>query len=343
MRTLMRTALAICAGLSILIPGAVRGQPPALLDEESTPAVTVPPLSSAPAPNLLATAPPDTSPPVTPDEEPEQPQVGDSGVGYIDSAVLMNAFRFRFDSTYNNVAPGRAEFFWAASPPFGPGIGPEKRVDYQDYSAYLEYKLRPALSVFGEVPIRAVNPTLNDNNAGIADSNVGFKWQLNATPDQLLTFQFRTYIPTGNALHGLGTNHPSLEPALLGFRRLAPRWNLEGELRDWVAMAGTPGVQGNVMRYGLGLGYWLHESGNQRVVAITEFVGWTVLSGGQVTPSDTTGDFIASAAGDTIFNAKIGLRWYFDPLTSLYAGYGQALTKNTWYDNNFRIELRRTF
>jgi hypothetical protein len=78
--------------------------------------------------------------------------------------------------------------------------------------------------------------------------------------------------------------------------------------------------------------------------AVLEFVGWTVLDGQSVVASGpplTT--LVESAVGDTIVNAKVGLRWRMSMCSDLYAGYGRALTEETWYDDTVRIEVRRWF
>ena len=59
---------------------------------------------------------------------------------------------------------------------------------------------------------------------------MGFKYALIANPNQYYTFQFRTYVPTGDSYQGLGTGHASLEPALLVFQRLTDRLYFSGEV-----------------------------------------------------------------------------------------------------------------
>ena len=52
----------------------------------------------------------------------------------------------------------------------------------------------------------------------------------------LFTFQFKTYIPTGNAAAGLGTGHVSLEPSLLSTLKLSSNAYLQSQLAmdpDW--------------------------------------------------------------------------------------------------------------
>jgi hypothetical protein len=292
--------------------------------------------------------------------------------GYIDSAIPRTYFRVRYDDAYDDNRPDRAEFFYAkpggfarlphnnplfdptargpAHPHFFPNIIGDPRVDYQEVSAYLEVAPRPNLSAFIEMPARFVNPTLYANSGGFSDINMGFKYAFVAEPDRFYTFQFRTYVPTGAPDKGLGTGHPSLEPALLVFRRLTERAYFIGELRDWIPVQGT-NYAGNVIRYGMGAFYNIVLTDTFRVAPVSEFVGWTVFNGKQTVP----GVGPASAAGDTIVNTKIGLRIGFgqynlpgggsqlNDRSSFYIGYARALTGDVWYKDMLRVEYNFYF
>lgn len=270
------------------------------------------------------------------------PVVSDSGVGYIDNAILGDQFLLRFDAAYNNTEPARAEFVWPVDGPFGPGPGPETRVDYQDFSAYVERQVNGCWSVFGELPVRMLNPEIQDNTAGIGDVNVGFKRSLCSSCDTVKTLQLRTYVPTGDGTRGLGTRHVSLEPALLFYHRRSDWFAIQGELRDWFSMGGSDGFAGNVLRYGLGVTYTFNPCDCRPVSAVAELVGWTVLHGGTAISTPPTTLF-TDATGDTIVNAKFGFRWSLNLQDSLYAGYGHALTDETWYEDVLRVEFRRAF
>src|SRR5262249_8243076 len=263
-------------------------------------------------------------------------------VGYIDSAIPFTHFRFRYDAAWNNNRPDRAEFFYAKCGCFpgapGPRL-PERRGAYQDWSGYLEVAPNNWLSGFIEMYLRDLNPEVNANTVGIGDINTGFKAAFVANKDQYLTFQFRVFIPTGDASHGLGTNHVSLEPALLLYQQLTDRLWLSAEFRDWIPMGGTD-FEGNVLRYGVGLSYDVYRAGNLRVAPVGEFVGWTVLGGKEF---DALQNRIFDAAGDTIFNLKIGSRVWGRANNDGYVGYGRALTGDVWYKNIFRVEYRRAF
>lgn len=278
------------------------------------------------------------------DQEEEGPLVADSTVGYIDNPIIGSQVRFRYDSNYNARQPARAEFLWPVGGKRGPGPGPDTSVDYQDLAAYTELEIADGWSLFGEVPVRFANPEIQDNTAGLGDSNFGFRRALGVTADSVQTFQFRVYVPTGDGDRGLGTDHVSLEPGLLLYEELAPRLTGFAELKDWIAVDGSEGFAGNVLRYGVGASYVLVEECRHRnVSAVTEFVGWTVLDGGSAitTPGPVTR--FVDAAGDTIVNAKVGLRWRISADTDIYGGYGRGLTGDTHYSDMLRLELRRSW
>jgi hypothetical protein len=322
-----------------------------------------------PAPGTPLTAPERVSPPtgVTPPTEeaaaPTLPSLaagvqGGRGVAYgsyIDSALIRNQVRFRYDAAYDDNRPDRAEFFYpkcgcfAASGQRAPGPPlAETRVDYQDITAYAEAALTPRFSLFFEAPYRFLNAEQNTDTNGFSDINAGFKAALISTPEQVLTFQFRTYIPTGDADRGLGTDHVSLEPAFLLWQQASDRLYFEAELRDWIPIGGTPGWQGNVLRYGVGVSYFIigepqlpgrPVQNPLGVAPVLEFVGWTVLSGKEFAPDIGTKD----AAGDTIVNAKLGLRIGYGDHQSFAVSYGRALTGAVWYKDILRVEYRFVF
>jgi hypothetical protein len=268
------------------------------------------------------------------------------GGGYIDYAVVGNFFRFRFDAAYNSPTPDRAEFIYRQYDLTNP-LGPERRLDFQDFSPYLELAWNERLSFFVETPFRLVDPEVNPNTSGFSDLMAGFKYALIAAPDEFLTFQLKVYAPTGDADRLLGTGHTSVEPGILYFRRWSDRLSLYGEIRDWIPIGGTQAndrdFAGNVLRYGMGFGYDLlnpyYTGHHQRLMAVTEVVGWTVL-GGQVTNPVTFEP--EGASGDTIVNAKFGMRYCLNQ-HSFYAGYGRALTGDVWYQDIMRLEYRLAF
>jgi hypothetical protein len=265
----------------------------------------------------------------------------DSAVGYIDDAIPGTYARFRYDDAYNNNRPSRAEYFYAAPQPFGPGFADfVGKITYQEYTMYLEYAFQPRFSVFIDGGIRALEPQLDVGTSGFGDMNMGFKYAMIYEPDQVMTFQLRTYVPTGDVHDGLSTGHVSIEPGLLYYRQLSSKLRAEAEFLCWVPIGGTD-FAGEVLQYGLGLSYGAHRKQGFWLCPVVEAVGWTVLSGKQATgPSPLD---VESAAGDDILNIKAGFRVGSGDRTNVYIGYGRALTGDVWYTDILRVEMRVSF
>jgi hypothetical protein len=271
--------------------------------------------------------------------------------GYVDSAIPASLLRIRFDAAYDNVRPDRAEFFYAKCGCFRPPAaaplqdpnapGPplaETSVDYQDVTAYLECAFAPTLSAFVEVPLRFLNPEVNDNTAGLADIQAGFKYAFVYSPELVATFQLRAYFPTGDAGRGLGTDHYSLEPGLLVNCRCSECLILEGQARYWIPIDGTD-FAGDVAIYGVSLSYLAVQNCDGWVAPVVELVGWTVIDGKALVVHPSGNGSIEDASGDTIVNAKFGVRVGCGG-GDIYVGYGRALTGDTWYQDLARLELR---
>jgi hypothetical protein len=314
-----RLAVFILAGLTLVSGSAAQAQPATPAEDQT---LAAEPIS---------------------DNEERGASSKNSTVGYIDSAIPASLFRLRFDAAYDFTRPTRAEFFYARPQPLGPGLPkPEPRIDYQDLAGYLELAATDRLSGFVEVPWRFLNPEVNADTNGLADMNAGFKYAFVDRNDLVATFQFRTYIPTGDASRGLGTHHVSLEPAVLFYKPWTDRLGFEGEFRYWVPIDGTD-FAGDLLRYGIGVHYDVWKTCSLTVSPVVEFVGWTVLSGKEsaVTPSGAV--LIEGAAGDTIVNAKMGVRMRMDGLGDFYIGYGRPLTGDRWYEDILRVEFRLFF
>jgi hypothetical protein len=272
---------------------------------------------------------------------------GDGG-GYLDSAIPRTQLRLRVDSAYGDNRPDRAEFFYAKCGCFGTpdAKGPpltETKVDYQEITSYAEVAFNNRFSAFLEVPVRIVNFEVNQDTNGLGDINFGAKYAFVADPNHYVTAELRTYSPSGDPFKGLGTNHWTLEPGLLTYRTLTDRLWLQTELRDFIPLEGSD-FAGNVLRIGVGVTYGAYSSPTCRISPVLELVNWTVLSGRE---SDEHGN-IRHAAGDTIVNAKVGVRFGLGDGTQpgllnqsdFYVGYAQALTGTVWYKDMVRAELR---
>jgi hypothetical protein len=293
-----------------------------------------------------------------------------SMVGYVDDAIVGSRVRIRFDAGLHDHVPDRAEFFYGKCGCFrdltptlpvfdpdasGPGPGVTTDVNFQQLYFEAEYAPTRRFSVFGSLPVRWLQPqvfvpdiegrfgTFGDH-AGLSDVRGGVKAGLAVGDDRAVTAQLQVYAPTGESREGLGTNHWSVEPSLLYYQRLADRVNLESEFGAWLPTGGSPGVptagsekfSGKVIYYGIGPSVTLYDGRQFQFTPVVELVGWHVVDGFQ-----TAADL--DAGGTDIVNIKVGARFGFGDRSSIYFGYGHALTDAHWYDDIVRTEYRFSF
>jgi hypothetical protein len=273
-------------------------------------------------------------------QEGEHDPAPSSAVSFIDSALPCQFFRLRYDSSYDNIFPNRSEFFYAGVP-HGPPRQ-ERRVDSQDLSAYAEALLDRSFSAFVELPVRFLNPEINNNTSGFADMNAGFKYVLAGDEFFTSTFQFRVYAPTGAASRGLGTHHFTVEPALLTNLRITEDLTAETEFRYWIPLTGDD-FAGDMVRYGLGLSYRVLDSEYVQIFPVLELIGWTFLEGLKSRRGDTGELIIGDARGNSIIDLKAGVRMKLEEGFDFYAGYGRALTGETIFKDMLRVEFRMFF
>jgi len=271
---------------------------------------------------------------------------------YIENAVPVTMFRLRYDAAYGNNRPDRAEMFYAKcgcfKTPDAHGVPlSETNIDYQDVTPYFEYAFSNRFSMFADIPVRFLNPEQNANTTGIADVSFGAKYAFIADERRVWSLWMRTIAPTGAFGRGLGTGNWWIEPGVLFLEQLSPRWQFFGELRDQAFLSRRSDFTGNVMRYGLGTSYIVADGRWGYVAPVGEFVGWTVLSG-----MEAADGVPVSARGDTIVNAKTGVRFgfgqpqigqFFATRSDLYVGYARALTGEVWYKDMLRVEFRYFF
>ncbi|MEA2343375.1 MAG: hypothetical protein QOF63_1544 [Thermoanaerobaculia bacterium] len=308
--------------------------------------------------------------PLQPVKPPPRPKIAGSMVGYVDDAAVGSQVRVRLEAGFHNDVPDRAEFFYGkcgcfrkgADKAAGPGPEQANNISFQQLYLHTEYAPTSRVSLFAELPFRRIQPGFAvpgtgftktgdvggqhvNNLSGISDLRAGVKMTMVERPDQALTLQVRAYFPSGDAVKGLGTGHYSVEPSLLYYRKLSDRTTLESQVGDWHPTGGSKGLTagsgkfaGDVAFYGLGVSHVVYESARFKLVPVAELVGWHVVSGYQTTDAGGT-----NARGTDIVNLKAGVRLIVDEHSSFYAGFGQALTRQVWYEHLARVEYRYSF
>jgi hypothetical protein len=313
--------------------------------------------------------PPPPAPPASTAPPPTLPRRRGSMVGYIEDATVGSQVRLRYDLGFHMHVPDRAEFFYAKcgcyrdipagnplSDPNAPGPGPGVVTDLNFQQVYLqaEYSGGSRVSIFGEAPIRWIQPQLFatpqtfPDQSGFGDLQGGLKIGIVNSDLQTATLQVKGYFPTGDAAKGLGTNHTSIEPSLLLNNGINDRAAIESEVGFWHPIGGSaklPNAQGSnfsgdIFYWGIGPSVDVYRDRSVRVAPVVELVGWHILNGSQTIQPGTALD---DASGTNIVNLKIGGRVSLANGSSVYAGWGKALTEATWYDSIFRFEFRFGF
>jgi hypothetical protein len=340
-------------------------------------------------PDSVANSASDPNPPPQQNASPSQPtpppsdtrrKIPGSMVGYIDDPIVSSQIRIRFDDAFEDQFPDRSEFFYAKCSCYrllagtpnldpnapGPGLAVPTAINFQQLFMNVEYSPHRRFSGFVEVPIRWLQPqgflaapgppslfTPFSNESGLSDVTAGFKFAAVASEGTYLTFQFKSYFPSGDASKGLGTNHYSVEPSLLLYQRLSSRFTVEGQIGDWhpiggsagVPTAGSEGFAGDIFFYGIGPSYKLYSRSRLQIAPVVELFGWHVLSGFQTDPKPQPMPTSAAdeVSGMNIVNLKFGLRTNIGFHNSVYVGFGQALTHDDWYKHIVRLEYRYSF
>lgn len=289
-----------------------------------------------------------------------------SMVGYINDSDTSSKLRVRFDSGFGTSAADRAEFFYGKCgcyrglpinhPAYdpnaaGPGPGIVTDLNFSQLFVLGEVAVSSRASVFGTVPVRFLRPQAFapglgsfGDQSGLSDIQFGAKGGLVSTDRRQLTVSLQLAAPSGDSLKGLGTNHWSVEPALLYHERASDRVSVEAQVGEVFPTDGSAGVpisssekfSGKVLYYGIGPSVEIYRSGDTAFAPVVELVGWHVLGGYQTADQ-------SSAKGLNIVNLKVGGRLLFSGRNSLYVGYGHALTDDDWYDHILRFEYRVGF
>ena len=226
-------------------------------------------------------------------------------VGYIEDATVESKLRVRFDTASHNRVPDRAEFFYGKCgcyrflPTVATGLDPDapgpqaelaNDVNFQQLDAWGEYAVGHGFSIFGQLPVRWLQPKSFipgtgagfEDQSGISDVRAGARFGLASSEEQSVTLQAQFFMPTGDAAKAMGTNHASFEPELLYFRQVSDVVTLESQFGVWIPFGGSAGVpttvdedfSGSVLNYGIGSGFDLLRRNGLRFGPVVELVGW---------------------------------------------------------------------
>jgi hypothetical protein len=263
---------------------------------------------------------------------------------FTDSFRPVSHTRLRWEYGHYAQFMDRAEYFWARSDGNGKGPRPVAavgipRTDYHEISQYTETAAGPGFSAFVSTPYRSVNPTFSDppSAAGFGDITVGTKSVFFDTELLVLGFQFKTTLPVGQPRKGLGIGHVSLEPSLLLGLRTSPHSFIQGQVAEWIPIAGDPTYAGAVLHYHLAFNRTLWQPIPEvQLVGTMEFHGWSFQDGGFTDPD---GGF-RRASGTNLLQLGPGLRLFFCDKYDFGVGTNFGVTGKNNVGDTYRFEMR---
>ncbi|MGO9601373.1 MAG: hypothetical protein ACLP7Q_25615 [Isosphaeraceae bacterium] len=271
---------------------------------------------------------------------------------FADYARPRTVTRIRYDNLENMTRPDRNQF-WINQVKYGysgnrkiASILPLARL--QQVYLYQEAAAERA-SFFVEIPYRQINQNYAPTQAGFSDLNFGSKALLFDSELLLITFQFRTFMPTGNFTNNLGNGQFALDPSLLTSLKLGPETYFQGQFGNWIPLGG-PGVNRQLAG---GIFYWLmslnqvlcYFTPDSPLIGTLEMDGWS-FEDGQYTAKLVNGNgvFHEKGGGVSYFNIGPGLRQSI--CNRLDFGGAITFASNSgahWAEPWFRFELRILF
>lgn len=205
---------------------------------------------------------------------------------FLDSTRPVTQTTVRYDAGLNMRDLDRAEYFWPRADGKGKGPALSPSLQYNDLSLIQEIGAG-RFSVAIQTMYVSQDPEVGEHHANFGDMNIVTKSLLLDCELLQFAFLFRTYIPTGNFLHGLGTGHVSLEPSLAASVKLATDTYIQAQLAEWIPIGGDSDYEGAILEYKFSLNHVLWRPiPDIQLIGTVEFDGYSFQTG-QVTNADT--------------------------------------------------------
>jgi hypothetical protein len=257
----------------------------------------------------------------------------------------MTQTRLRWDRGIGMTQPDIGEFFWARAD--GQGLGPlppagylgTPSLNYSEITLYNEIA-HGGFSAIMEFPYRSIDADGQPRMGGFADMMFGTKSLMLDTELLQWSLIFRTYVPVGIPLQGLGTGHVSLEPAIAVAMNLSPDTYLQGEIAERIPIGGNSEYAGGVLQYHLSLNHTLFRpQPSMPVIGTFEVSGYTFHEGAYTDPN--LGTVLANRT--TYLSAGPGFRVFMCDRMDFGVGSAFSLTSDNLAEYLFRTEFRMRF
>lgn len=291
---------------------------------------------------------------------------------FLDHARPRGQTRLRATVGYELKTPDAALYFFAQSN--GSGLGPYNaaaaasqvaaqqaanpggtvqvvgisRVNYTDFDMYVETCTKAGkFSAWVNTKFRGVTPNAPyvNHGSGFGDLDTGTKSLLLDSELTQVSFQMRTFVPTGNFATGTGTGVVRIEPSILYAVKLCPGTYLEGQIGDWISIGGS--YAGTILEVNQAVNTVLWElNPDCQMIGTVEYDTWTFLSGNYTDPTVTVGSstsgILATKSANMMYYSQLGLGIRFSFCNRLDFGCAAAYSigRYHWAEQTYRTELR---
>jgi hypothetical protein len=266
---------------------------------------------------------------------------------FADYARPYTVTRFRYDNLEAMSRPDRNQFWIQQAKATRKNGNPinNLRARLQQFYIYQEAAGEKG-SFFIEYPYRQINQSYAPTQAGFSDLNFGIKSLWFDCELLQVTFQFRTYTPTGNGMNNLGTGHFSLDPSILTSLKLGPSTYFQGQFGNWIPLGGNQNLAGGIFYWFMSLNQILwYTTPDSPFIATLEMDGWSFENGGYtnlIKPGQNS-VFVQKGGGVSYFNIGPGFRQSI--CNRMDVGGAITFATNTvhWAQPWFRFEVRFLF
>ncbi|MGP0062568.1 MAG: hypothetical protein ACLQGP_03055 [Isosphaeraceae bacterium] len=266
---------------------------------------------------------------------------------FADYARPRTVTRLRYDNLESMTRPDRNQFWIQGVVPTRNNARTitDPRARLQQFYVYQEAAGQRG-SFFIEYPYRQINENYAPTQAGFSDLNFGIKSLMFDCELLQITFQFRTYTPTGNSMLNLGTGHFSLDPSILASLKLGPTTYFQGQWGNWIPLAGNQNLAGGVFYSLMSLNQVLaYPTPDSPLIATLEMDAWSFENGGY-TAGIAPGQkpiYVEKGGGVSYFNIGPGLRQSICNRVDFGGAITWATSTAHWAEPWFRFEARFLF
>ncbi|MFO0947229.1 MAG: hypothetical protein U1D30_15010 [Planctomycetota bacterium] len=282
---------------------------------------------------------------------------------FVEHAQPRSQTRFRWDAGQGMKLPDRNEYFFAQAN--GTGLGPNpieaqaertaeiqqtnpgyvpppptgiNWVNYDDLSMYIETATKNGkFSMFVNTPYRSVDPDVVDRHAFFGDMDMGTKSLVFDRELIQISFQFRTYMPTGVSFNGTGTGHFTIEPSVLYNIKLLEDCYLEGQVTEWIPLGGSLYDGGIFITHHSVNKVLLRINPDVSVIGTGELNSWWFQAGMFTDPATLQPK---PSSGGRYYTLGPGVRINFRNIFDVGAGCSFAVSNNHFAEQLYRLEAR---